>query len=82
MPRKAPPPVPLITEPVPIFETFTTGVANADDCGDFIRLTFYVDRPLVGTPESERAVVVRLIVPRHAYASVVEALAAGRAASG
>lgn len=71
-------PVPLLTEPVPIFETFTTGIADTDDCGDFVRLTFYVDRPVVGTPAIERAVVARLIVPSGAYASVVDALAVAR----
>ncbi len=80
MPRKeSKTPVPLISEPVPIFETFTTGIANTDHCGDFVRLTFYVDRPLVGTPVVERAVVARLIVPSAAYASMLDALADPRA---
>ena len=68
-------PAPLVTEPVPIFETFVTGVASADDCGDFIRVTLVVDRPLVGTPATERAVVTRLIVPAGIYSGIVEALA-------
>ena len=51
-----------------------TGVAEARDCGDFVRLTFFVDRPVTGTPEMERAVVARLIVPRGAYQSVLSGL--------
>jgi len=67
-------PAPLLSEPVPIFETFVTGIAEAADCGDFVRLTFFVDRPLAGTPETERAIVARLIVPRSAYDGVVARL--------
>ena len=64
-----------LTEPVPVFETFVTGVAEVDDCRDFFRVTFYVDRTLVGTPESERAIVARLVIPSALYASVADALA-------
>ena len=67
-------PAPLLSEPVPIFETFVTGVAEARDCGDFVHLTFFVDRPVTGTPEMERAVVARLIVPRGAYRSLLSGL--------
>lgn len=66
-----------VTEPVPVFETFTTGVASVDNCGDFRRVTFFVDRPLVGTSVMERAVIARLIVPSGIYADMVDALAAG-----
>jgi hypothetical protein len=66
---------PIVTEPVPIFETFVTGVASAEDCGDFFRVSFYVDRPLIGTPESERAIVARIVVPSRLYEGIVEALA-------
>lgn len=71
MPKTAP----IVTEPVPIFETFVTGVASAEDCGDFFRVSFYVDRPLVGTPESERAIVARIIIPNGLYEGIVAALA-------
>ena len=67
MADKNPQPAPLMSEPVPIFETFVTGVAEARDCGDFVRVAFYVDRPLTGTCETERAIVARLIIPRGAY---------------
>lgn len=67
---------PLLTEPVPIFETFVTGVANAENCGDFLRLTFFVDRPVTRTPATERAVVARLVVPQAFYRELVDDLAA------
>ncbi|MHA1560272.1 MAG: hypothetical protein ACTSWI_06330 [Alphaproteobacteria bacterium] len=73
-----PRPAPIVTEPVPIFETFVTGIAAAEDCGDFFRVSFYVDRPLVGTHESERAIVARLIVPSALYGSIVDALAVAK----
>ena len=71
----APELAPIVTEPVPIFETFVTGIAAAEDCGDFFRVSFYVDRPLVGTHESERAIVARLIIPSALYGNMVDALA-------
>lgn len=80
MAEKTEKPAPLLSEPVPIFETFVTGVAEARDCGDFVRVTFFVDRPVTGTPETERAVVARLIVPRGSYETVLSRLdLAGRA---
>jgi hypothetical protein len=74
MADRNPQPATLLSEPVPIFETFVTGVAEARDCGDFVRVAFYVDRPVTGTPETERAVVARLIVPRGAYETVLAGL--------
>jgi hypothetical protein len=74
MADKNPQSAPLLSEPVPIFETFVTGVAEARDCGDFVRVAFYVDRPLTGTCETERAIVARLIVPRGAYGEVLAGL--------
>lgn len=64
----------LIAEPVPIFETFTTGIAEINDCGDFVRVAYFVDRPLSGTLETERAIVARLIIPTSAYSGIVEAM--------
>ena len=71
----------IVTEPVPIFETFVTGVASAEDCGDFYRVSFYVDRPLIGTVESERAIVARIIVPSTLYEGIVAALDAAKSNS-
>lgn len=51
----------LLTEPVPIFETFCSGIAEVTDLGSAVRITCWVDRPVVGTSATERAVVARLI---------------------
>lgn len=76
--EKTPPPAPLLTEPVPIFETFATGLNEIADCGGYVRLTWHVDRPVVGTPEIERAVVSRLIISPTALAELRRELSALR----
>lgn len=68
--------VPLMTEPVPIFETFCTGIAEVSDLGPVVRVTCYVDRPVTGTNETERAVVARLALSNEAAATLAGALAA------
>lgn len=66
---------PPLTEPVPIFETFCTGVAEVADLGSVVRVTCYVDRPLAGTKESERAVVARLVLSADAATALARKLA-------
>lgn len=60
----------LLTEPVPIFETFCSGIAEVTDLGAAVRVTCWVDRPVVGTSATERAVVARLILTREAAKSL------------
>ena len=66
----------LLSEPVPIFETFCDDIAEVSDLGSVVRVTCSVVRPVSGTAAQERAVVSRLVLTPEAARSLSDALAA------
>jgi hypothetical protein len=63
-------PVTLV-EPVSVPEYFCTGISEPEDCGDFVRCVYYVQRGVqaCGAPVAE--VVFRVVYPKAAWDQIM-----------
>lgn len=56
-----------LNEPIPISEVFATGMLPVEHCGEFVRITYFSEQPVIGFDERERIVVCKIVIPISHY---------------